>query len=63
MQSPAGVQSQDVGWRSLSSGLKLIREDDFNMVMKKYTVRGFLMANLSGIKNLNNRMTVFNVKG
>lgn len=43
----------------LCSGLKLVREDSFNVVMKHYSLRGWLFATIPGIRNLNDRLAVY----
>ena len=42
----------------LCDGLKLIREISLNEIMKKYTVRGFMLRNLPLANKLNNRIWV-----
>lgn len=46
----------------LCSGLRLIKEESFNTVMKRFTFRGWLFAAIPKIKNLNNRMAIFYLK-
>lgn len=43
----------------LRPGLKLIKENSFNDVMKGFTFRGWLMGTLPKIKDMNDRLAVF----
>lgn len=43
----------------LCKNMKLKKDLSFNIEMKKYTIRGFLFANLPFIKNINDRLAVF----
>ena len=43
----------------LCPGLKLIKENSFNDVMKGFTFRGWLMGTLPKIKDMNDRLAVF----
>lgn len=60
----------DFGWgtksgheiESLCDGIKLVNEISLNSVMKKYSVRGFLMSVIPGVKSLNNRIAIFKIK-
>ena len=46
----------------LRPGLKLVKEDSFNIEMKKHTIRGWLFGTLPVIKNFNNRLAVYEWK-
>lgn len=43
----------------LCAGLKLIKEDSFNIISQKYTISGWLFGNLPIIKNFNDRLAIF----
>ncbi len=47
----------------LCDGLKLIKEISLNEIMKKYSVRGFMLRNLPLANKLNNRIAVLKLKG
>lgn len=47
----------------LCAGLKLVDERNFNCEMKKYSLRGRLFASIPVIRNFNNRLAVFTLKG
>lgn len=47
----------------LCDGLKFIKEISFNDVMKKYTVRGLLFSVIPVIRNFNDRLAVYKLKG
>lgn len=44
---------------ALCPGLKLVKEESFNVVMKTFTIRGRLFASIPGMKNINDRLAVF----
>lgn len=43
----------------LCPGLKLVKENSFNDVMKRYTLRGWLFATIPKVRDCNNRLAVF----
>ncbi len=47
---------------ALCPGLKLAKEESFNVVMKTFTLRGWLFASIPGVKNCNDRLAVFEWK-
>ena len=46
----------------LCKGLKLIKDESFNTEMKKYSFRGFLFGTIPVIKNVNNRLAIYEYK-
>lgn len=46
----------------LRPGLRLVKEESFNVVMKTFTLRGRLFASIPGIKNCNDRLAIFEWK-
>ncbi len=47
----------------LCAGLKLVEEKSFNCEMKKHSLRGRLFASIPVIRDLNDRLAVFTLKG
>ncbi|MEY8354274.1 class I SAM-dependent methyltransferase [Lachnospiraceae bacterium 54-53] len=43
----------------LCPGLKLVKEESFNVVMKTFTIRGRLFSLIPGIRDCNDRLAVF----
>ena len=43
----------------LCPGLKLVKEDSFNVIMKTFTFRGRLFSLIPGVKDCNDRLAVF----
>lgn len=46
---------------SLCPGLKVVSDKSFNVVMKRFTFRGWLFGTLPGLRNCNDRLAVLRV--